>query len=249
MSPWVRIDEHALNHVKILALSHGAFRLWVEGLAHCQKHLTDGLITRASLKGFRYRSSARAAELSSVTDGLPPLWEPQGDDYLVHDYLQWNNSKEKVLHDREVAATRIRRLRSNGSSNGSSNGVTTTDRSVGVTQNATGSPLSGVSVLGSSLGSEVKERGVGKTIEERASVFNEWYQDTHLRLFGIAYMGANNDWPKAMDLCRKFEDVELRDSALVWFGMDDEFTRKGNRTITKFAARMTECLQRARATA
>jgi hypothetical protein len=82
-----------------------------------------------------------------------------------------------------------------------------------------------------------------RTNEARASAFNEWYQDTHQRVIGIGYMGANGDWPTTRELCRKFTDAQLHDAALVWFGMNDEFATKGNRTVTKFASRITECLQ------
>jgi hypothetical protein len=107
MSPWVRIDEHALNHAKILALSHGAFRLWVEGLAHCQKHLTDGAISRSALKAFRYGGPARISELTARVDGMPALWQTAPDGYQVHDYLKWNECRERVLVDRAKAKERL----------------------------------------------------------------------------------------------------------------------------------------------
>jgi hypothetical protein len=95
-------------------------------------------------------------------------------------------------------------------------------------------------------GSEVKDGGVGETVVARAGKFAEWYEDSHQRLVGIGYIAGSGDWQKALELCAKFGDSELRDAALVWFGMDDEFTRKGNRTLAKFASRLTECLQKAR---
>jgi hypothetical protein len=113
--PWIRIDEHALEHVKVRSLSHGAFRLWVEGLAHCQKHLTDGLISSAALKTFRYFNKARAGELTQA-DGAPPLWVTTLDGVRVHDYLQWNESRDHVLMERAKARERMSRLRSGGSS-------------------------------------------------------------------------------------------------------------------------------------
>ncbi len=105
--PWVRIDEHALNHVKVLALTDGAFRLWVEGLAHCQKHLTDGAIASVALKGFRYINRKRVAELLSTG-----LWESgSGDGFGVHDYLQWNDGSDVVVKKRTAAKERLDRYR------------------------------------------------------------------------------------------------------------------------------------------
>lgn len=77
----------------------------------------------------------------------------------------------------------------------------------------------------------------------RAGAFCEWYADTHERLFGIGYMGTNLDYQKALTLCEKFTDQQLRDGALVWFGMEDDFATQGTRTIPKFASRITGCLQ------
>jgi hypothetical protein len=88
---------------------------------------------------------------------------------------------------------------------------------------------------------------VGKTTAVRAGDFVQWYEDTHERLFHVGYMGTGNDWQKALELCGKFSDEDLRDAALVWFGMDDDFATRGTRTIPKFASRATGCLQQARA--
>lgn len=84
-------------------------------------------------------------------------------------------------------------------------------------------------------------------IPKRAGAFCQWYEDTHQRLFGIGYMGTQKDYQTALQLCEKFTDAELRDGALVWFGMDDDFAKNGTRSIPKFASRITGCLQAAKA--
>src|SRR5688500_14121612 len=100
--PWVRIDENAIDHPKFLALSDGAWRLWCEGQAYCQKHLTNGVINAAALRRFRYYSSARVKNLTSVlVAGRGPCWHQLGNgDISVHDYLDWNDSAEEVLKSR-----------------------------------------------------------------------------------------------------------------------------------------------------
>jgi hypothetical protein len=109
--PWVRIDEHAMSHIKLLALSDGAFRLWVEGLSHCQLHLTDGAISATALATFRCHKRARVRELSTSIDGRAPLWQPDGDGFRVHDYLDWNESREVVLAKRAAARVRMAKFR------------------------------------------------------------------------------------------------------------------------------------------
>lgn len=124
--PWVRLDEHALNHVKILAISDGAFRLWIEGLAHCQRHLTDGKISAAALKGFRYAKRGRVQELTTAIDRHAALWEADEDGYAVHDYLSWNDPRDKVIEERRKAQERYERFKkrqSNAVSNAPPNSV------------------------------------------------------------------------------------------------------------------------------
>jgi len=111
MSPWVRIDENAMDHPKFLALTDGAWRLWCEGLSYCQKHLTDGTIPFVALKGFRYYSPSRLKGLlAESVPGKGPCWYLNaGGIYAVHDYLDWNDSREEVLAARDRARGRRRK--------------------------------------------------------------------------------------------------------------------------------------------
>jgi hypothetical protein len=92
------------------------------------------------------------------------------------------------------------------------------------------------------------EGGVGGTasrddLSGRAGDFCRWYEDTHERLFQVGYIGSRSDYDNALRLCDKLSDAELRDAALVWFGMEDDFATTGTRSIAKFASRATGCLQ------
>jgi hypothetical protein len=232
--PWVRIDENALEHPKIAALPDGAFRLWVQGLAHCQKFLTDGFIDDRAVKGLRAYSPKRRSEL--LTAGL---WDHSELGIQVHDYLAWNDSREHVVAARQHARERLKRMREKRRRNGVSPTVSTSV--------CDAAPLRGVGV--SSTGSSVTtpEEGVGETTPaDRAGKFAEWYAETHERLFHIGYMGTQKDWQTALQLVEKFTDRQIQDAALVWFGMDDDFATNGTRTIPKFASRISGCLQQIR---
>jgi hypothetical protein len=234
--PWVRIDENAMDHPKIGGLPDGAFRLWVQGLAYCQKYLTDGVISDVAVKGLRAYSPKRRAELVAAT-----LWESAVSGVQVHDYLQWNESRANVMKTREQARERIRRLRGKHQP---CNAVTPSEQ----TENELRSFSGGVSVS-SSLASKVKEEGLGetKTLPQRSGEFCEWYSDKHYELFNVGYIGnPQKDYGIAQRLCSQASDAELRDAALVWFGMDDDFARNGTRTLAKFASRATHCIQIAR---
>ncbi len=103
---WVRIDDKAMTHPKIVGLSDKAFRLWVWGLAYCQQHLTDGLIPIAALPA----GSGRIA----VVLVLARLWDAiDAGGWIVHDYTDWNDSKIRVEEKRAQARERMSRVRAN----------------------------------------------------------------------------------------------------------------------------------------
>ena len=118
--PWVRFCDNASDHPKLVALSDGAFRLWFEGNSYCQKHLTDGNIPAPALRGFRSYSPGRLRALLAVlVPGKGPLWhQAQDGSVTVHDYLDWNESRAKVLAERKKAKDRYDRWRNRGNAVG-----------------------------------------------------------------------------------------------------------------------------------
>jgi hypothetical protein len=89
--------------------------------------------------------------------------------------------------------------------------------------------------------------GRARTLPERAGDFCSWYADQHYELFNVGYIGnPQKDYTIAQRLCSQASDAELRDAAMVWFGMDDDFAKNGTRTLAKFASRATHCIQIAR---
>ena len=135
--PWMRIDENALDHPKFVALSANAWRLWCEGTAYCQKHLTDGLIGAAVLRKFRYYSAASLRQLvTSLVPGKDACWhEDVNGNICVHDYLDFNDSRSEVLKARTDAKNRRRRF-DQKHTDGTVNGT----RSVAECENAFGTP-------------------------------------------------------------------------------------------------------------
>lgn len=84
-------------------------------------------------------------------------------------------------------------------------------------------------------------------VSRRAGEFVSYYEETHQRIFGLGYLGnPQKDDAASLNLCERFTDDELRDAVVVWFGMQDDFATRGNRTIPKFASRVTECIEKAR---
>lgn len=93
---WVRIDDAAMDHPKILLLSDAQLRLWLRGLCYCQKHLTDGFIPDAALKPLLGKAND-VHQLCEVK-----LWESVTHGFLVHDFLKWNDPRELVQERKDA---------------------------------------------------------------------------------------------------------------------------------------------------
>jgi len=107
---WVRLDDNAMDHPKIVALSDGAFRLWVRGLTYCQRYLTDGLIPVSALRLFPGSSRARIEELTHSNAGGAALWEQVDGGVRVHDYVGWNESRATVQKKKQESKERLERF-------------------------------------------------------------------------------------------------------------------------------------------
>lgn len=212
---WVRIDDAAMTHPKIVALSDKAFRLWVWGLTYAQQHLTDGVL---AVEAIPPRLSRAVPDLLERQ-----LWEPHDRTFKVHDYLQWNDSKQTIQAKRQGAATRLSRWRNKRVSNASSE---------------TALARSGVALCGSG-----SEGGVGETadasLEHRAGRLREelypaWYakyrHGARLRLV------ANSlEYQDAMSLVTTWDDARLEKLARIVLTTDDEYISKTDRGFKIFA--------------
>jgi hypothetical protein len=130
------LQRGVMRHPKIAALSDAAFRLWVAGNDYCDEQLTNGVILKSALAARTVAARCTPKLIEELTRVLPPyqhpLWEDQGDHYQVHDYLDWNDSREVVQANRakvrrRVTAFRLRRAQdpvSNADGNGGCNAVT-----------------------------------------------------------------------------------------------------------------------------
>lgn len=96
---WVRIHDGAMTHPKVLRLNDRAFRLWVWGLTYAQQHLTDGWLPALAIPG---------ALIKGIKDVIAVnLWAAVDTGYQIHDYLDWNDSRETVTKKRTEAKDRM----------------------------------------------------------------------------------------------------------------------------------------------
>lgn len=93
---FVRIDDGYPEHPKVLPLSDAAFRAHVESICWCSRQdgRTNGRIPKAVA-----RKKFRAKAITELVKAR--LLEDAGDDYEVHDYLDFNRSGEEVAAFRE----------------------------------------------------------------------------------------------------------------------------------------------------
>ena len=104
---WVRIHDGAMGNLKIMRLTDSAFRLWVRGLTYCQTHLTDGLLPHEALRDMAAKRKDVELLSASLVEGKSALWEPvSGFGFKVHDYLVWNDSRDKVVERQDEAKRR-----------------------------------------------------------------------------------------------------------------------------------------------
>lgn len=101
---WVRLDDHFPTHPKVIAVGGDAGWLHVCGLCYCAEHLTDGAIPKAVVPRLSDRENPQQlAEKLVEAD----VWTDDGDQYIIHDFLLYNRSREDV--ELERAAARLRR--------------------------------------------------------------------------------------------------------------------------------------------
>lgn len=120
------------RHPKFARLSDVAFRSWFKLDGYCCEHLTDGVVPKSALRELGV-SPRLLAELVTPPPGYETgLLEDRGDVVVIHDFFDWNDTKEAVQAARRGLRDRVRRHRAsrngsgNGSRNGNGNGVTRT---------------------------------------------------------------------------------------------------------------------------
>lgn len=101
--PWVRLDDQFPDHPKIDQAGPLAGWLYVCGLAYCNRQLTDGFIPKATMPRLSAVAQPAKHARALVNAGL---WDEVDGGWQVHDYLQFQPSRESVLAEREKAAKR-----------------------------------------------------------------------------------------------------------------------------------------------
>lgn len=98
---WSRLDDTLIDHRKIyeageLLGRNGtaiALGIYVVGLMWCNKHLSDGHLSKAVVKSFRHVKNPLGVADALTAAGL---WEKNGNGYKVHDFHDFNPTANAV---------------------------------------------------------------------------------------------------------------------------------------------------------
>lgn len=94
------MDDNFAEHPKIGRLSDAAFRGHVTAILYASRLLTDGFVPDSAMRGV-----PKKATTELVTAGL---WERAEEGWWLHDYLDYNPSRERVLSKRASDSERKR---------------------------------------------------------------------------------------------------------------------------------------------
>lgn len=117
---WAKIDDMFSQHPKLIQAGAVAWGMWAEGIAYCNRNLTDGFIPESAAEAFggrwRVRQGGKTWEIfARCGDEVVPvtadwiavalvdagLWHQVEGGYQVHDYLDYQPSRAQVLAKRE----------------------------------------------------------------------------------------------------------------------------------------------------
>lgn len=108
LSGWVRFENTTPDGLKVAPLTDRAHRLWFNAICYCSRARSSGKVPAALILNLSPTANAKAVgELLSA--GL--LERPDEKMYLVHDYLDYNPSRERIEEMREGNRDRVARHR------------------------------------------------------------------------------------------------------------------------------------------
>lgn len=114
---WVRVSDDFYDHPKFAEVGPLGIAVWLAGLAHCNRNLTNGAIPKSVaqrllfFEGLGVFTSNYGGEDAEVSHGIAELveaglWIDDGRRYTVHDYLDYQPSADDVRAQREKNAFR-----------------------------------------------------------------------------------------------------------------------------------------------
>lgn len=125
--PWARFETDLVHHPKLEQVPArdraAAFALYLAAIGYCAEMLTDGRVTRVALLGLAEKLGVKRAKTTIETlEKVRLLEREQGGKnatrgaftgvFVIHDYLDYQPSKEEVLAKRTYEREKKRKARS-----------------------------------------------------------------------------------------------------------------------------------------
>jgi hypothetical protein len=115
--PWVRFDDQYPIHRKVKPLSDSEMRFHIEAIFWCARNLTDGFVPAEDVSDVSAVRRPHKVIPCLVARGLlheaghvcqSPKCPPSlgGDGWMIHDYFDYQPSKQKVTTERDAKAQR-----------------------------------------------------------------------------------------------------------------------------------------------
>ncbi len=92
----MKLDDGFAEHPKVLSVSVQARWAYISAICYTSRRLTDGVIPRSVLSALSI-SPKLVSELVNAS-----LWDNHGDDFMIHDYLEYNSTKAEIEERRRV---------------------------------------------------------------------------------------------------------------------------------------------------
>ncbi|WP_052069773.1 hypothetical protein [Streptacidiphilus albus] len=113
--PWFAVDDGFDNHPKIRKAGNAAAGLFCRLGAYAARHTTEGHVPGPVARDYgtpaQFRKLAGLGMLHVRGHECPRCEQPEAGDWVIHDYLLYNRSKDEVEQAREAGAERQRRRR------------------------------------------------------------------------------------------------------------------------------------------
>lgn len=101
---WIKLDDQWMDHPKIITAGRDARDMWLASITWCGKHLTDGYFPSNLLPSLAVSAGVDVANCQVFARTLVDvcLWEETENGYFIHDYLEYNPSREQALATKEA---------------------------------------------------------------------------------------------------------------------------------------------------
>lgn len=106
---WVRVDDQLHSHPKVRAAwiaCDASLGLHLLALSYAGCFLTDGLVSEAFVALNLPQAGRRRKAITALVDA--GLWHPVEGGWHIHDFLNYNESRDKILSRRAADSRRKR---------------------------------------------------------------------------------------------------------------------------------------------